>query len=69
MHILRNIVILLLSLSLLSGFSTEIFSQNDKPELEYKPLEKSLLWEITGKGLKRPSYLYGTIHLIPRDSF
>jgi uncharacterized protein YbaP (TraB family) len=25
--------------------------------------ENSLLWEIKGKGLKKPSYLYGTIHL------
>ena len=29
----------------------------------------SLLWEITGKGLKQASYLYGTIHIIPKDSF
>lgn len=27
------------------------------------PLEKSLLWKITGKGIK-PSYLFGTIHII-----
>lgn len=28
----------------------------------------SLLWEITGKGLKKPSYLFGTIHAIcPED--
>ncbi len=25
--------------------------------------EKALLWEISGKGLKQPSYLYGTIHI------
>lgn len=24
----------------------------------------SLLWKITGKGLEKPSYLYGTIHLL-----
>ncbi len=27
-------------------------------------LENSLLWEISGKGLKKPSYLFGTIHMI-----
>ena len=33
-----------------------------------KPEEKSLLWEISGKELKKPSYLYGTFHLIcPED--
>lgn len=31
---------------------------------------KSLLWEISGNGLSKPSYLYGTIHLIcPSDYF
>jgi uncharacterized protein YbaP (TraB family) len=30
--------------------------------------EKSLLWEITGNGLTKPSYVYGTIHMIcPKD--
>lgn len=29
----------------------------------------SLLWQISGKGLKKPSYLYGTIHLIPANDF
>ena len=38
-------------LTLLTGFS---FSQE---------LEKSLLWKISGNGLKQPSYLYGTIHI------
>lgn len=27
-------------------------------------LENSLLWEVSGKGLTKPSYLYGTIHMI-----
>ena len=26
-------------------------------------LEKSLLWEISGNGLEKPSYLFGTIHI------
>ena len=30
--------------------------------------EQSLLWRISGKGLKKPSFLFGTIHLIcPED--
>ncbi|MBK6623213.1 MAG: TraB/GumN family protein [Saprospirales bacterium] len=33
------------------------------------PLEKSLLWEISGNGLKEPSFLYGTIHMIGKDDF
>ncbi len=31
------------------------------------PKEKALLWKITGNGLKHPSYLYGTIHLMCAD--
>ncbi|WP_027003543.1 TraB/GumN family protein [Hugenholtzia roseola] len=27
------------------------------------PLQAQLLWEITGKGLTKPSYLYGTMHV------
>lgn len=31
--------------------------------LQSQELEKSLLWEISGNGLKESSYLYGTIHI------
>ena len=30
---------------------------------------QSLLWKITGKGLKEPSYLYGTIHIQDKRAF
>ncbi len=33
------------------------------------PTENSLLWEITGKGLEKPSYLFGTIHAIGESDF
>jgi uncharacterized protein YbaP (TraB family) len=32
-----------------------------------QPLEKTLLWQITGPGISKPSYLYGTIHLMCAD--
>lgn len=32
-------------------------------------LEKSLLWEITGNGLTKASYLYGTIHIIDAEDY
>lgn len=31
--------------------------------------QNSLLWKISGKGLKQPSFLYGTIHMICADDF
>jgi hypothetical protein len=50
----RNI----LNLILFSIFSVSAFAQNTK----------SLLWSVSGKGMKEPSYLFGTIHLIcPQD--
>ncbi len=32
-------------------------------------LANSLLWKIEGKGMEKPSYLYGTIHLIDSKDF
>ena len=55
-----KIVSFLLGLLALTG---AVFAQN-------APKEKSLLWEISGKGLTEPSYLFGTIHLIcPTDFY
>jgi uncharacterized protein len=31
--------------------------------------EKSLLWKISGNGLEKDSYLFGTIHIICQDQF
>ena len=31
--------------------------------------EKSLLWEISGKGLDSSSYLFGTVHIIEKEHF
>jgi uncharacterized protein YbaP (TraB family) len=31
------------------------------------PIENSLLWEISGKGLRFPSYLFGTDHLLGKN--
>lgn len=31
--------------------------------------ENSLLWEISGNGLEKPSYLFGTFHMMCKDRF
>lgn len=31
--------------------------------------DKSLLWEISGNGLEKPSYIFGTMHLVPKDDY
>ncbi|GGF27000.1 TraB/GumN family protein [Flavobacterium limi] len=40
-------------------FSAAVQAQKESPKLE-----NSLLWEVSGNGLSKPSYLYGTIHMI-----
>lgn len=45
-------------LALLTIFSTQVEGQN---------LENTLLWKISGNGLKEASYLYGTIHITCDD--
>ncbi len=40
-----------------------------KDKLTYTALDKALLWKISGKELVEPSYLYGTIHIIPSDDY
>ncbi len=46
-----------------------ISSCSTSKTISYKPLEKSLLWEITSKEQIKPSYLFGTIHLIPTKDY
>lgn len=57
---------------------TSLSTQAQKTKIKTKAADKkpatttaaanSLLWEVSGKGLAQPSYIYGTIHLIcPQD--
>ena len=41
-----------------------IFSLATQAQTKSPKLENSLLWEVSGNGLSKPSYLYGTIHMI-----
>lgn len=36
---------------------------------ELNKIENSLLWEITGNGLEKPSYLFGTVHMICENDY
>src|SRR5207244_7814545 len=59
---MRNLILTLLSLCIFS-FS---FSQTPKVKANKYP---SLLWEITGNGLSKPSYLFGTMHVSSKMAF
>lgn len=50
----------IVSLVSILGFSTNAQTQT---------AENSLLWEISGKDLTKPSYLYGTVHMMCESDF
>lgn len=54
---MKNLFKLFITALILFGVKTQAQPQLPK-------LENSLLWEVSGNGLSKPSYLYGTIHMI-----
>jgi hypothetical protein len=54
---------------LVIAITTGVFAQDAPATKAGQILEKSLLWEVTGKGLETPSYVYGTIHMIDKKDF
>ena len=68
--------ILLITTFLLAGqqhpFITAVSSEMTLKEANAELKEKKyqgLLWEITGNGLNKPSYLYGTMHVSKKLAF
>jgi uncharacterized protein YbaP (TraB family) len=69
MHIRKHLILLLSVTACLASTA-----QNKKPSTNQKtsPAQNvthvnsgnSLLWEVSGKGLAAPSYLYGTMHMV-----
>ena len=49
----------------IAGWAQPASSSKYAPTAE----ENALLWEISGKGLANPSYLFGTIHMIGKEDF
>ncbi|KFF07600.1 TraB/GumN family protein [Flavobacterium reichenbachii] len=47
-----------------------VFNGTAQAQTKSPKLENSLLWEVSGNGLTKPSYVYGTIHgICPSDYF
>src|SRR6478752_2807120 len=55
--LMRKVIVLLFIATLCSNF---LFAQQ---------LPSTLLWRISGNGLQKPSYLYGTMHLTDERIF
>ena len=71
MNRIFNIISLLLICVVLSAQevkpAVEAAAKSDSTAIQSEAVqanEKSLLWVISGNGLDKPSYLYGTIHMI-----
>jgi uncharacterized protein len=63
-NLIRTSLSVIASLFIANGSA----AQNSKEELKQQN-ENSLLWEISGKGIEKPSYIYGTVHMICGDDF
>ena len=70
---LQFIIGFLVSFQAFGQEAAEMPSQETKDttiaKTAYEPVTNSLLWAVTGNGLEDTSYVYGTIHLIPKDDF
>jgi len=66
-RLLSTLIFLTINLTLIAQVDAPVMEKVRKssPELD----QKSLLWEVTGKDLEQPSYIYGTIHMIPKEDF
>ena len=42
-------------------------SQNNNSPLKKQHDSNTLLWQVSGKGISKPSYLFGTFHLLCKD--
>ncbi len=64
---MRKLVILIISILFginLSAQKATVSKKNDKEKQQPFLLENTLLWEISGNNLSKPSYLFGTMHLL-----
>lgn len=65
---MKKLGFLLIALTALVVFSCKSKSTFTDYSPEAK-LDNALLWKIEGKGVKKPSYLFGTIHIIPTEDY
>jgi uncharacterized protein YbaP (TraB family) len=63
-----NVIVTILSAFLVLTF-TQCKTSRQVQNTGETQLENALLWRISGNGLEHPSWLYGTIHMIPSEQF
>ena len=50
-------------------FAVSVLNANSQTTKKQEKKYQGLLWEITGNGLSRPSYLFGTMHVSNKLAF
>lgn len=69
---LKFVVVIVFFVSFILSCKTQAPKATVQPTVRVEdttPLAKSLFWEIKGKNLPKPSYLFGTIHIIDKADF
>ena len=64
-----HISFLLKSFLLPLAFLLVSFGCSGQSQETINPVQNSLLWEVSGNGLTKKSYVFGTIHLIPQEKY
>ncbi|TAH05678.1 MAG: TraB/GumN family protein [Sphingobacteriales bacterium] len=65
---MKNVLLIACLLSLFACSSSKKTTTVTPPKDEVV-IENALLWQVSGKGLSSPSYVYGTIHIICKEDF
>lgn len=52
-----------------TGLATLFIAYSGGAQQNKNQSDKSLLWQISGKNMAKPSYLFGTIHLICKEDY
>jgi uncharacterized protein YbaP (TraB family) len=65
----KGILLLTSIFTLLTIFSSCFVNKKSITSTNTKQVENALLWKIDKDNLSAPSYIYGTIHIMPKDDY
>jgi uncharacterized protein YbaP (TraB family) len=66
---MKYLILVLVLVNMVACSSSKKTAAVTTPPKEEVVIENALLWQVSGKGLASPSYVYGTIHIICKEDF
>ena len=66
---MKYVFLVLVLINMVACSSSKKTAAVPAPPKEEVVIENALLWQVSGKGLASPSYVYGTIHIICKEDF